>query len=114
MFKDGEIIVIGAPYANNLGERSGVVYVYLREDNNWQKQATILGEYLKSQEEFGFYVTLNQSMLIVGCVHNKARGYDTGAVYTFMPLHGAAVLGGQSPPPIYSAVLGGVERINNG
>ena len=65
----------------------------------------------KKKEEFGFSVAAHQDMLIVGSVHNQARGDDTGAVYTFIKIpDDAAVLGGQSPPPVDAAVLGGGEN----
>ncbi|MDJ0733738.1 MAG: hypothetical protein QNJ47_06550 [Nostocaceae cyanobacterium] len=111
VFTDGKIIIVGAPYDNELGTRSGTVYVYIYEDNNWVRQRKIIGDDITSKEEFGFSVAAHEQMLIVGSVHNQARGDDTGAVYTFIKIpHDAAVLGGQSSPPVDAAVLGGGEN----
>ncbi|MDJ0615197.1 MAG: FG-GAP repeat protein [Calothrix sp. MO_192.B10] len=86
VFIDGEIVVVGAPYANESGQRSGAVYIYTYESGDWIRQGKIIGNDITATEEFGFSVTANQEMVIIGSVHNQARGHDTGAVYTFMPV----------------------------
>jgi len=79
---DGEIIVVGAPFADEQGRDSGAVYVY-RYNLSWQLEDTLIPNDLTELDYYGSMLTIDSNIIVVGHRSDDDLGYNAGAAYVF-------------------------------
>ncbi len=81
---DGDYAAVGVPYSNALGENSGAVYLYYRNQGgtgNWGLVKKITASDGAAGDLFGWSVSLSGEFLVVGApAHTDS---SAGAVYAF-------------------------------
>lgn len=80
---DGDTAVIGAYLDDDLGEDSGSVYVFVRDDEEWEQQVKLLSEDGREGDWFGYSIAVYGDRLAVGASGDDDTGLDSGAVYLF-------------------------------
>ena len=78
---DGDTMMIGSPHDDEMGERSGSVYVYERHDGDWGFVQKLLPSVGKELGAFG-YVFHRGGMAVIGAAA-KIYGDIEGAAYVF-------------------------------
>jgi hypothetical protein len=88
----GNILVIGAPYADSGGEKDvGQVHVFSREGTTWVPQQKIIGS--ESTGQFGQTVAFDSDTLVVGAPYAIAGGEKSaGLIYVYILDGGSWVL----------------------
>ncbi|KAL7469376.1 hypothetical protein ACHAXS_009639, partial [Conticribra weissflogii] len=64
------------------GSDSGVVYVFIRNEEIWQKEKTIVASDFKSHDLFGASVSINTNYLLVGAPSKQVNGLPEKQVLT--------------------------------
>ncbi|MGB3543644.1 T9SS type A sorting domain-containing protein, partial [Rubrivirga sp.] len=81
----GDRAVVGATGASPRGLPTGVAYTFVRTDERWTQEATLVPEGGQSGDAFGFDVTLDGERVLAGARGtNGAAGFNTGAAYVFL------------------------------
>ncbi|MHC4089168.1 MAG: FG-GAP repeat protein, partial [Planctomycetota bacterium] len=80
---DGDVIVVGARYRRNQGQKTGSVFVYRFDGRDWQLEAELLASDRVGAEEFGCSVRLQHEILLVGAYNDHQLGARAGAAYVF-------------------------------
>jgi len=70
----GDSILVGAPFDDDLGSRSGSAYVYTRLASSWPFEAKLHAPSGASQDFFGYAVALHQEVAVVGAYQGAAPG----------------------------------------
>jgi len=79
----GDYLVIGASYANNLGNNSGAAYIYLKDAGIWVQQAKLTPSDFSDGAGFGFSVCMYNDYLIIGKLGDEVFGEASGSAYIF-------------------------------
>ena len=74
------IISVGSPWDDDGGSKSGSAYVFRLEGDSWIEKAKLTASDASSEDGFGYSVSLNDRLLIVGAFGTSGR---TGAAYIF-------------------------------
>jgi hypothetical protein len=80
---DGDVAVVSAPGADDLGEWTGAVYVYRYQRGDWVEEARLLASDGAAEDRFGSALALEGDRLVVGAFADDDLGRDCGAVYIF-------------------------------
>lgn len=81
---DGNVAVIGSPYADNSGGTSvGTAYVYTRSGTTWTEQQLILASDGAAGDGFSWYLDLSQDATTLLATSWLKNG-NTGAAYIFV------------------------------
>ena len=81
---DGDTAVIGAPYDDDAGSRSGSAYVFVRSGTTWTEEVKLTASDAAATFEFGQSVIIRGDTALVGAP-DYDQGYDrVGAVYVFV------------------------------
>ncbi len=77
---DGDYAIVGAVLGRGNASMSGVAYIFIRDGNNWNRQARIFASDGDAGDYFGWSVSISGGFAIVG-----ARGddYSKGSAYIF-------------------------------
>lgn len=86
---DGERIAVGAYGDDDLGEKSGAVWVLSREQGGWAFEAKLLAPDGGTQQWFGFSVAIEGDRVLVGSPRDAAQGPSSGSVWAFDRSRGA-------------------------
>lgn len=78
---DGRVAVVGAPGADAAGTDSGVVLVYERGSDGWEKSAALTPE--SAGERFGSAVAVEDDRILVGASGNVPAKDSAGSAYLF-------------------------------
>jgi hypothetical protein len=83
----GNTLVVGAPYEDSAGdqndnsiEKTGAVYVFVRDGDTWRQQAYLKGQDPQWEDFFGWSVAISGDTLVVGTPSEE----DTGSAYVFV------------------------------
>ncbi|MEZ5470283.1 MAG: hypothetical protein R3E90_00745 [Marinicella sp.] len=79
----GDRALIGAPYDNENGERSGAAYVFDFNGNNWIQSAKLTATDAEAYDYFGSSVSLSEDRALVGFHFDDSNGSDSGSAYVF-------------------------------
>jgi len=79
----GEIAVLGAFEADDLGELSGSAYVYRHSDLGWTEEGKLLASDGAALDHFGWALAVEAGRVAVGAPHAAGGGEGRGAVYLF-------------------------------
>jgi hypothetical protein len=77
---DGDWLVVGAPFTDDLGTSSGAVYVFRRSGGTWTEHAKLLAPDGSGQSYFGYDVGIDDGTIVVGS-ENVLVSPTTGATY---------------------------------
>jgi hypothetical protein len=77
----GDVVVVSAPYDDEMGYATGSAYVYRYDGSSWIEEQKLLAPDAASMEFFGHSVSISGDVIIVG-----AHGFvteDTGSAYIY-------------------------------
>jgi hypothetical protein len=80
---DDDVIVASAPYDDDLGQRSGSVYVFERSGLSWSQVAKLLANDGAAYNLFGSAVAISGDCAIIGAPEDNDNGYASGSAYVF-------------------------------
>jgi hypothetical protein len=80
---DGEVAVVGAPYADPLGSFSGRVWVFRHDGAAWAQEASLVAPDGSSGDRFGTSVAVRGSTLMVGAPRADGAAPEQGVVYVY-------------------------------
>ena len=78
---DGDSLVIGARFDDDIGDDSGSVYVFLNNGTSWNEQQRLIASDAEAFAEFGAAVSVSGDTLIVGAPRTNA---NSGSGYVFV------------------------------
>ncbi|MGI9309757.1 MAG: hypothetical protein ACR2P6_10880 [Gammaproteobacteria bacterium] len=82
----GDTIVVGAQHDDDNGRDTGAVYVFVRENGGWRRQAKLYPADPDTEftgHHFGFMVEIEGDTLAVSAPNDKEQDFHAGAVYVF-------------------------------
>jgi hypothetical protein len=89
---NNDTAIIGAERdTNENGYYAGSAYIFARSESIWTQQQKLLASDGESSDSFGYSVSLDGNIAVVGARFDNDNGYDSGSVYVFK---------GQNQPPI--------------
>ena len=80
---DGDLAVLGAPFASGAAALSGAVYLFERGPGGWLPAGVLTASDGQGGDGFGNELALEGDRLLVGAVWRDGPGVDSGAVYLF-------------------------------
>jgi hypothetical protein len=80
---DGDVVAVGAPFADPAGDSSGAVHVYRRSVTAWAYEAQLLGLDTDGGDRFGTSVATNGPSIVVGSPRDGAANSQRGSAYVF-------------------------------
>jgi hypothetical protein len=95
----GNIIVVGAPYNDDNGDRSGAAYVFSRNAggaDNWGLLTTLSATGVISDDRFGYAVAISGDVIAISAEGDDDNGVNSGSVYLFSRNVGSADNWGQT------------------
>ena len=82
-------IIVGAPYDNEVGEQSGMAYVFHNDGTNWYEEARLVPSMREGGASYGDSVALHGDVAAVGAPGATSAGLsEAGAVYVFRLIDG--------------------------
>jgi hypothetical protein len=81
---DGDTVVIGAPDDDDLGNRSGSVYVYVRDGANWDLEAKLTPGDAAIEDYFGYSLAIDGDTAVIGAYGDHDLGSGSGSAYIFL------------------------------
>jgi hypothetical protein len=75
--------VIGALYDDDGGDKSGSVYIFVREDDNWTQLAKLTAEDAAAGDEFGCSVSISGDYAVIGACGDDDDGWSSGSAYIY-------------------------------
>lgn len=83
---DGDVIVVGADFANGTGVDSGKAYVFERDEggtNAWGQTARLTASDQESGDFFGWAVAVEGDQVVVGSHFDDSPLFNAGSAYLF-------------------------------
>lgn len=80
---DGDFAIVGAPWADEDGEKSGLAYIYHLEDGTWKCQAKLKAIDASEDDRFGVSVAISGNRAIVGAFFDDVYGDRSGSSHIF-------------------------------
>jgi hypothetical protein len=80
---DGDVVAVGAPFADPVGSSSGAVHVFRRTGTTWAHESQVIGLDTDAGDRFGTSVATNGTSIVVGAPRDGAAGSQRGSAYVF-------------------------------
>jgi len=81
---DGDVAIVGAQYDDNEnGTDAGSAYLFGFDGTNWKQEAKLLASDGAAGDHFGWYVSIDGDVAIVGAPFDDDNGTDSGSAYIF-------------------------------
>lgn len=80
---DGDVILVGSRFDNDVQDRAGSVYVYRFDGNNWTEETKLKPSDPQSNHGIGRSVSISGNAALVGAVNDSDGGLGSGAAYVF-------------------------------
>lgn len=80
---DGERIAVGAYGDDDLGEKSGSVWILSRDQGAWAFEAKLVAPDGAAQKWFGFALSIDGDRVLVGSPRDAPQGPSSGSVWAF-------------------------------
>ena len=80
---DGTTCLISANWDNDNGNKSGSVYVFVRDGTTWTQQAKLLASDGQAGDRFSVG-TLSGDTAVIGAFYDDDNGVDSGSAYVFV------------------------------
>ena len=106
---EGDVIAIGAPYHDVMGEDTGAVFIFERIDGEWVETAYLLPPYPDPLGWFGRWLAIGDGRIVVGAPYEDGRADDgsriddSGVAYVYEKIHGEWVRTGTLLPQVANA-----------
>lgn len=81
---DGDTLVAGVTNDDDNGSLSGSAYVFVRTDTTWTQEAKLLASDGAADDRFGYSVSLDGDMVVVGATGDDDNGSESGSAYVFV------------------------------
>jgi FG-GAP repeat len=91
----GDVLLVGAPFADSLAQDAGAVYAYERGGSAWIFKGKLAPPGIGANDRFGFCTALRGTTLFVSSHKDDDLGTDAGAVYHYELNAGAWTLVGK-------------------
>lgn len=81
-----DVIAVGTPKSDAFGTDSGVVYIFKRDQTNpanWLQLMRINSSTRSAGDNFGYSVSLQENLLLVGAVNEDTHGTNSGSAFIF-------------------------------
>lgn len=88
---DGDIVIVGAPLDDDLGNNSGSAYIFARNQggaDNWGQVKKLLASDGAADDSFGHAVGISGYIALVGASGDSDLGLYSGSAYVFYQGHG--------------------------
>ncbi|MYC01455.1 MAG: hypothetical protein F4X58_06005, partial [Chloroflexi bacterium] len=91
---EGDIIAIGAPYHDELGEDTGAVFIFERIDGEWIETAYLLPPFPDPLGWFGRWLAIDEGRIVIGAPYEDglredgSRIDDSGVAYVYEKVNG--------------------------
>lgn len=79
----GDVIVVGVPYDDDLGDASGSAYVYRYGGGTWAQDAKLTASDGALGDLFGNSVAVDGAKIVVGASHGDDGSVDCGSAYVY-------------------------------
>lgn len=79
----GDTVVIGAPYDDDSGEKSGSAYIFQREGATWVQKTKLCSSGAAAGDWFGEAVAVQGDVAVIGAPYRAADSGLSGAAYIF-------------------------------
>ncbi|MBN2001011.1 right-handed parallel beta-helix repeat-containing protein [candidate division KSB1 bacterium] len=79
----GTLIIIGAPWDDEAGEKAGAAYIYRYFEGNLDLEAKIMANDAAADDRFGISVAITENKAIVGAFFDDDKGDRSGSAYIF-------------------------------
>jgi len=79
----GNAIVVGAYGDDDNGDGSGSAYVYRYDGYGWIEEAKLLASDGESDDRFGWSVSIDGDVIVVGAYADDENGSDSGSAYVY-------------------------------
>jgi hypothetical protein len=80
---DGDYVIIGAYWDDDIGSKSGSAYIFTRSGTVWTEQAKLLASDGAAGDRFGGSVSIDGDYAIIGASSDNDNGDDSGSAYVF-------------------------------
>ena len=81
---DGDIAIVGAPWDDDNGFKSGSVYIFEHDAiGNWVETAKLIPQDGPFGDEFGVSVSLDKGTVLIGAFRDDDNGLESGSAYVF-------------------------------
>jgi hypothetical protein len=81
--KDGDYVIIGAPFDKHNGVFSGAAYIFTHIDTNWVQQAKLIPFDGEKNDRFGYSVSISGNTVLIGAHRDDDNGPSSGSAYVF-------------------------------
>jgi hypothetical protein len=91
---EGDVIAVGAPYHDELGEDTGAVFIFERIDGEWIETAYLLPPFPDPLGWFGRWLAIGDGRIVIGAPYedgldsNGNRIDDSGVAYVYEKISG--------------------------
>lgn len=85
---DGDTLLVGSLFDDDVGTDSGSAYVFTRSAGAWAPQAKIVPVDGAAGDQFGSGVALHGSSAVIGAQRDDDRGADAGSAYVYIATAG--------------------------
>ena len=106
---EDDVIAIGAPYHDALGEDTGAVFIFERVDGEWIETAYLLPPFPDPLGWFGRWLAIDDGRLVIGAPYEDGLGEDgsriddSGVAYVFEQVNGVWTRTGTLLPRVPTA-----------
>jgi hypothetical protein len=80
---DSDTALIGAAWDDDQGISSGSTYVFTRAGTTWTQQTKLLPSDGAKEDRFGWSVSINGDIALIGAAWDDDKGTDSGSAYAF-------------------------------
>ena len=101
---EGDVIAVGAPFHDELGENTGAVFIFERIDGEWVETAYLLPPYPDPLGWFGRWLAMDDGRIVIGAPYEDgqrldgSRIDDSGVAYVFEKVAGTWIRTGTLQP----------------
>ncbi|MEW6744543.1 MAG: FG-GAP repeat protein [Planctomycetota bacterium] len=79
----GDVAVVGAQYEDGVGTNRGAAYVYGYDGTSWVQEQKLGASDPADSDYFGWRVSVDGDVLIVGAPYDDDKGTDSGSAYVY-------------------------------
>jgi len=79
-----DTVFVGAPKDDDRGSDSGAVYVFERSGSAWTEVQKLVPVDGQSGDEFGYAISAEQDVVVIGAPQDDDNGPDSGSVYRYV------------------------------
>ncbi|MEM9836828.1 MAG: FG-GAP repeat protein [Bacteroidota bacterium] len=105
---DGDLATVGADNNSDGNSRVGSVYIFQRDDTNWNELAELSASDAAASDRFGESVAISGEKVLVGAPGNDDVGSSSGSAYFYTPVLALPPIEAQcsasAPNPLPTAV----------